>query len=288
MPFKVAAQSTKEGVTLLIWVEDSPREMAFTRSNFQAHVAFLNRLNIPKVRTAYFYYDNNISYDYDKVLDAALAPNDKISKIIVATHGSTFANKTQLQRMGGFQSHGAYGPFESILEKLGPKLSNELHIYLDSCSTFCGSEKNVTARVEGVYNQLQKYNVTKLTMWGAQEILRASRRAVHIPSSMVAKTKHMIPELSRVAVGAFLFGYVSSVGAGSGEMLLEGSNLAIIAVTLYAGYEYTKYYKLITSKGRGLLVSVQGDETKIERALRDSPRSLQHDFNGKTCRQFFL
>jgi len=82
-----------------------------------------------------------------KILDQlTFQSEDRISHLIIDTHGDTRNGATQLAHLGEFSETGADEALSEILEPLRGHIEPDLTIVLNSCSTLCGTETALRVR----------------------------------------------------------------------------------------------------------------------------------------------
>lgn len=79
-------------------------------------------------------------------LNGLLGADDRISHLIIDTHGDTRKDTTRLAILGDFSNEGADADLREILSPLKGHLEPDLTIVLNSCSTLCGAESAVRVR----------------------------------------------------------------------------------------------------------------------------------------------
>ncbi len=171
LPFPAAAEKS---VSLLIWVEDAK---AFNKENYRLAVREYERQGVKNLRTIYI-RNNNVWMGMYEQTDRILKPTDKVSTVILASHGTTRleTNQTSLSKLGRFGEDGLSDRLRYILEWVEPYLGNKVHFYLESCKTMCGEKSDITRRVEGLHSELQRFGIQEVSVWGATTALRSHKR----------------------------------------------------------------------------------------------------------------
>lgn len=222
---------------LLVWVNDG--EHAYSAEDYSKTVEKITKLSPTlELRTLPLrFYEPPSSLDLPSEIvlptpeniQAALAgSHEPISSLILSTHGSTDSslNRTELAGLGAFGAEGVLGPLESLLERIGPRLSPRFNVFLDGCSTFKGGEKEVLARTRPLFERLSRYGVTELRVWGARRTLLAmTQQEMSFAQEFKSIQSDLFP-FTAASVGAWLW-YASALSSSS--LLERGPELGIVA-----------------------------------------------------------
>lgn len=164
-----------EDISVIIWVDDGN---IFDRENYELAVQKFKDRGLKNIRTLYFKKETSIIGNLNQRINAFIEVDDKITNLVLASHGRTKLgkNQTSLSVLGGFGEKGPYKELDYILETLRPYFTSSLHIYLESCKTMCGTRAEIFSRSKGLYEALREYGVQELSIWGATETLYSHRR----------------------------------------------------------------------------------------------------------------
>jgi hypothetical protein len=99
----------------------------------------------------------------DKIgeLASTLNPNDKISMILISTHGSSGLekNETSLSQIGIINEvDGPDEDFKSFFNPIKPFIADDAKVVLGACSTLCGTDKSSMSRAAQFLNFLGAHN----------------------------------------------------------------------------------------------------------------------------------
>lgn len=169
------AFASSQNVALAIFFEDV--EGAFTPELFERYLREKPAdLSVPL--RGIFVKRSDSWADIQAKLRGALAEDDKVSGLILGSHGCTvpITNDTSLERLGTLGLFGVRGPIKSIFEELKGRMSSSLFIYLQACSTFKGPQWAIRARVKKLYESLGPLGVQNLWIWGATQPLNGDLR----------------------------------------------------------------------------------------------------------------
>jgi hypothetical protein len=200
------ARPTETSITLMVWLDEGK---AFDHRNYESSVKIIRSIDGHRpLRTLYL----KKKTVHEQIEDVAnlVGPDEKISNLIVATHGqTTFSKKTELYALGGFDRNGAFGEFKNLLERLGERrlFAPRLHVFLNSCSTFAGSKEAVRERAEALLRELQNYGVRDVSVWGArQPLLADDYRGLNRLQLMWRVQRKLLPPIAMIAApfGAYL------------------------------------------------------------------------------------
>lgn len=107
-----------------------------------------------KVEASVFHSDRErLRQDLLKQLETALGPTDRITHLIVDTHGDTHDGFTKLAVLGNFNAGGGDSSLRELLAPLKGHVAPDVTIVLNSCSTLCGPD--AAERVRGLLNDLE-------------------------------------------------------------------------------------------------------------------------------------
>lgn len=175
-PYAFAVGTKAENnVSLVVWMEDKPSPLpprhTISKQRLEMALRVWSEMGIGPIRALFI--EHGKAESLGQHLAETIQPSDLISNIILADHGTTNRreNRSVLTELGEFGEDGVTGHLRSLFEQIGPQLSSEVHISLDSCSTACGSKRSVEARVRGLHKELSKYGVKRLSVWGARQLL---------------------------------------------------------------------------------------------------------------------
>ncbi len=150
----VCASESKE-IALHIAVID---HMAFSEAAFTEVETFLTEA-LPSVTVRSVKVESSVFHENRDALRAQLLeqlsgfrPDDRITHLIIDTHGDTRDGQTKLAVLGNFGADGADADLRAILEPLRSHLTPDLTIVLNSCSTLCGGDASI--RVRGLLTEL--------------------------------------------------------------------------------------------------------------------------------------
>lgn len=246
--FLFSKAALAKDVGLVIWMEDIA---AFNKKSYAIEMDHYRKTN-PELEFKTIYFKSSKTKDFEERFQETLSEldsEDKISLLILATHGNTESktNRTSLSKLGTFGADGVNGDLKRMIELVGPKLSPNLKLLLESCSTFCGTKENLLIRTRGLYNELAQYGVNDLSVWGATQTMMTSqldRRTIYTFLKSVN---------SKVAKLIMPLGIVASVAARDlHPMIMSGAFIASINALAYAQY--------ITSGTRGYEVEMKKDD----------------------------
>lgn len=166
--FFTAGPAWAKDVGLVVWVEDG---LAFEKKNKALLLKNLAEAN-GTLPYKLFHIDGGLtSSEQLEPLPRLFEEGDRITHLVLATHGGTLAihNQTQLHGLGRLGPEGPSGSLEELLGLLGARglLAESLHVFMEACATFQGSEDLVKDRVQALYEYVQHYGVRNFSIWGA-------------------------------------------------------------------------------------------------------------------------
>src|SRR6185437_8721639 len=168
-------------------------------------------------------------------------------------HGSTrVSNRTSLQDIGSFGFLGTKGFLQQMISQLS--WSSSLRLVMNSCSTFCGSEPKVSARVRSLFRDFHSVGVQEMSIWGATQPM-TSAPGEYMPNGL----RESMPATSARIVG----GLVGSAAAAATYHLTDGGILpSIVAMALL--YFPTKFflYEATEFGSRGRLIFINSTTLK--------------------------
>jgi hypothetical protein len=85
-----------------------------------------------------------------------IAPEDRITHLIIDTHGDTHDGSTKLAVLGNFSEGGGDSDLRELLAPLKGHVAPDVTIVLNSCSTLCGTD--AADRVRGLLTDLEAPN----------------------------------------------------------------------------------------------------------------------------------
>ena len=193
------ARPADTSITLMVWLDEGK---AFDHRNYESSVKIIRAIDGHQpLRTLYL----RKKTAHEQIEDVAnlIGPDEKISNLIVATHGqTTLSKKTELYALGGFDRHGAFGEFKNLLDRLGERrlFAQRLHVFLNSCSTFAGPEEAVRERAAALLRELQTYGVNDVSVWGArQPLLADDYRGLSRLRLMWRVQRKLLPPIAMIA-----------------------------------------------------------------------------------------
>lgn len=290
-PGKAFAQS---GTTLLVWVDDKdadgPMRPAFTEEAYTLTLSRLNSSGLTNIKTVYLKQTKKkqpVEVVEKKVFSSvaqALDGVQSISNIIIATHGGTSGSQTKLTYLGEFGSKGVSGILKGIIRQIGPFLSPDLHVYLDSCSTFCGTEGEVLERGKGFASEFQNFGVRNVSIWGARQMLAGAvgekvefRESIY-KLNQFAISRSVLAGIGMVAVSFTMLSDLTFNTSFLPQSFMIGGGLVAAILTSVNGFAYYLHKATGTS---GYLLDVNSDgTTKLRDAERWSPEAI---FGRQSC-----
>ena len=162
---------------LIVWLDDSQSNNTFKGLNWNEHNLLLEHMKekMPEADFKTIFVPVDQAESALNQIDTTIPNGQKISHLLIATHGSysSKGNSTELMGFGGFNGEGPFGHFKNFLDSLSIKknIGEHLHIYLNSCSSFCGTDENLKTRTISLSKYLQLKGVKKFSMWGASQFL---------------------------------------------------------------------------------------------------------------------
>lgn len=136
-----------QSVNLMIFIEDSS---GFTRENFDSEVAFVESNTDIPLRSIFIKKELSKQQRINLV-NKALRSDDRISGLILSTHGTTLLGSTHLAGLGLITPFGTIGLLKELMSSLSEKWNKDLFIYLNACTTLCGREAVVRPRLRSLF-----------------------------------------------------------------------------------------------------------------------------------------
>ncbi len=131
------AELPAEDVSLLVWMEDSGKELpkTLTRQKFDAALKTWGEMGVGPIRAVFI--ENGHANTLEQGVKTAVLPTDKVTNLIISTHGSTKVrkNRVRLEELGEFGVDGSNGQLRKLFELLASHFSHDLNISFQACST---------------------------------------------------------------------------------------------------------------------------------------------------------
>lgn len=269
--FTPRAAFAEDGVSLLVWVEDSGKELpkALTREKFNAALKIWGEMGVGPIRAVFI--ENGQSDKLEQRVEEAILPSDRIVNLIISTHGSTKLrkNRVSLQDLGDFDASGSSGHLHNLIQLLGPHLGSDLNISFQACSTACGTTGQIESRVDGIRRELAPFGVKRLSVWGAKVPLAFDDQYQAVSNE---RSKGQIKQLlgrmaggsvvAGVGIGALAFAMISNFGFDyqslQSALMIGGADTAFTFAGLYA----LVYNFVGSTDTKGHLVISEGGQTQ--------------------------
>jgi hypothetical protein len=224
-----------------------------------------------------------VKRDFDKFLALELKPGEKINYLILGTHGATKKEATVLQSLGGFSEKGIQGILKDVFQSLQPYLSSRLNIFMEACSTFCGSEQGIIDRTKGLFEDLKSLGVRELSIWGARQPLTAAQLRSMTKLRAFFESSKGLPKviLNGYLISSAITGIFAAYNNDPSSIMswsfvrynIETTLGAIAASTLlYADVVLVPLFKKDSDSGYSVIMSET--KTEILSTERYSPRSF--------------
>ena len=289
----------EKDVALFIWLEDT----AFNDEGLRIAESQIEATGLPVriLRTSAKRFDHDLS----SLSDLFESREEKVGVLMLGTHGTTNTreNQTLLLGMGGFGEQGSFKGLRSLFELLHKeqRLSAELHIYLNACSTMCGTSAAATLRTQGLFQELQAYGIQRTSLWGARQsmIRQDLREHPTFPRILARLQKEKLPILKLLGAafgpplvlvsGSYLFyeGFTQEALARVGRaglLSLYPLGVGYAYASLIDGVSYlmmrpwNKAYAL-----RGFLIESDGDRVSIQSIENGKLSGLVGSRRSKAC-----
>ena len=175
--FSLSSTYASSGITLLLMFEEPKllgQNQILGPEYYEQQVDLIKKTGVKEFVFIYFSVDDMKRFSNESfkkaLINAGITNEVEIKTLIISTHGMTDqrTNKTLLNEIGGFGEAGSFGKFRTILSVLKNKFSQNFHLSLMACSTFCGLNENLEKRIKGLSNELmgEGSKVTELSIWG--------------------------------------------------------------------------------------------------------------------------
>jgi hypothetical protein len=160
LPARATSVTEPKEIALHLAVID---HMAFSEAAFAEVDTFIREnlhsvtLKSLKVETSVVHSDHEqLRAELLKQLELAISPEDRITHLIIDTHGDTHEGFTKLAVLGKFNSRGGDVDLRALLAPLRGHVAPDVTIVLNSCSTLCGPD--AADRVRGLLADLEAPN----------------------------------------------------------------------------------------------------------------------------------
>lgn len=262
----------EDGVSLLIWLEDSGKGMpkALTREKFNAALKMWDEMGVGPIREVFIEHGQG-----DKIpqrVQEAILPTDRITNLIISTHGATKQrkNKVYLEDLGEFDSQGSSGRLHDLLLQLAPHFGSELNISLQACSTACGNKEQIKSRASGLQKELSAFGVRRLSIWGARTPLAFDDKYDAVTNEQsIGQIKQLLRGLKRnsiltgIGIGSVAFTMISNFGFDYESFKTAAMIGAVDAAITFFGVYALLYRNLARTDTKGYLSVSEGGQTQI-------------------------
>lgn len=218
-----------QDVHLLIQLDDGGR--AFRPESFEKTKAVLASLSQVPLRAVLLPKDSSIS-ERLRLMDAALQPNDRITGIMIGTHGTSMTGVTLLQGMGMLTSAGPVGFIRKMFAHLNGRLAPDLMLYLDACSTTCGGQNSVRTRFGALRDYLSRFGVNRLAAWGSTQVIRGHALVDKKQLTSTLESSELDRESALTVLAMGVLSGLSAAGLGSGIT----DNFFVLGGFMFVGY----------------------------------------------------